>query len=64
MSKFTTADFNTIMNYLEHLEGEYYKTRLHVDPDIRKAFDYDTKIQTVYYIKDQVQNDWHGGLFK
>lgn len=64
MSNFTKADFNTIMNYLEHLEDVYYKTRTHVDPEVRKNFSYDKKIMSVYLVKERVEFDFDKGLFK
>lgn len=63
MSKFTPADFNTIMNYLEYLEDRYYKLRLHVDPNLRKSFDYGTQIMRVYNMKEIVEEDFDKGVF-
>lgn len=64
MSNFTKADFNTIMNYLEHLEEVYYKMRVHVDAKARSSFNYDEKIKSVYLVKDRVESDFHTGLFE
>lgn len=63
MAHFTDRDFNTIMNYLEYLEGAYYKLRTHIDPEIRRSFNYDENIMAVYRLKRQTETDYNKGLF-
>lgn len=64
MAHFTDRDFNTIMNYLEYLEGVYYKLRTHVDPEIRRSFNYDENIMAVYRLKERAEADYNKGFFK
>lgn len=63
MANFNPADFNTVMNYLEYLENDFYKIRNHYDPIVRSSINYDELILGIYRLKDRCEEDFIKGLF-